>query len=210
MKEVVRLEPSVHVNGRVLVWFRGEETPLRVTEDEVLTFALVPERVLEESEYLQLQASGRRSSARGHAARLIGERMYSRKDLVSRLVEKGECREDADAAADWLEEIGALNDSAYAGALVRHYARRGYGLQRIRQELFRRGIPRELWSEAEEEFTDPDGAVDEFLRSRLRGKTPDDRDLKRLSDALLRRGFSWEQVRAGMNRLGAELTEDSV
>ena len=31
---------------------------------------------------------------------------------------------------------------------------------------------------------------------------------KRLCDALLRRGFSWSDVREGLNRLGADIMED--
>ena len=36
----------------------------------------------------------------------------------------------------------------------------------------------------------------------------DQREKKRLSDALLRRGFAWPDVRAGLTRLGAELPEE--
>jgi regulatory protein len=55
---------------------------------------------------------------------------------------------------------------------------------------------------------DPAEAIDRFLERKLRGRTPDEKEKKRLSDALLRRGFSWSDVRAGLNRLGAELWED--
>ena len=32
---------------------------------------------------------------------------------------------DAQAAADWLEDIGAINDAGYAAALARHYGGKG-------------------------------------------------------------------------------------
>jgi SOS response regulatory protein OraA/RecX len=35
-----------------------------------------------------------------------------------------------------------------------------------------------------------------------------EKEKKRLSDALLRRGFSWSDIKAGLNRLGADLWED--
>jgi len=37
---------------------------------------------------------------------------------------------------------------------------------------------------------------------------PDEKEKKRLSDALLRRGFPWSDVKAGLNRLGAEIFDE--
>ena len=74
-------------------------------------------------------------------------------------------------------------------------------------KLREKGVPRELWDDALEELPDPAEAIDDFLRSKLRGEL-DQREEKRLSDALLRRGFAWPDVKAGLNRLGAELYEE--
>ena len=60
------------------------------------------------------------------------------------------------------------------------------------------GLPRLL--------TDSD-AIDRFLRRKLGGRTPDRAALKKLSDALLRRGFSWSDIRPALNRLGEEIDE---
>ena len=37
---------------------------------------------------------------------------------------------------------------------------------------------------------------------------PDEKEKKRLTDALLRRGYSWGDVKAAWNRLGSETRED--
>ena len=37
--------------------------------------------------------------------------------------------------------MGFLNDGRYAALVVRHYAGKGYGPARVRQELQRRGVP---------------------------------------------------------------------
>ena len=49
--------------------------------------------------------------------------------------------------------------------------------------------------------------IDAFLQSKLKGKAPDRATLKKLSDALLRRGFSWQDIRPALNRLGEEIDE---
>lgn len=210
MKIVQKLEPSRHVRGRFLVWFEGETDPLKVTENEVVTFALVPGRTLEEEDLGRLKEAGGLSSAKARGARMLGERPLSRRELTRRLMEKGESPEHAQAAVDWLEELGALNELEYARSIVRHYTARGYGAQKLRQEFQRRGVPREIWDQALEEQSDPVDRVVSFLEKKLRGQTQDPKLLKRATDALLRRGFRWEEIRAGLSRYGTEIEEESL
>ena len=73
--------------------------------------------------------------------------------------------------------------------VVRHYAAKGYGAGRIRNELFRRGVPKELWDDALSEMPVQDDAIDKFVRSRL--TDPSDRaQIKKVTDGLVRRGYS--------------------
>ena len=132
----------------------------------------------------------------------------SRRDLERKLQEKGASEADARYAADWLEAIGAINDAEYGAALVRHYGRMGYGPARIKEKLYEKGVPKELWEEALEELPENGGQIDAFLASKLRGRTPDEKEKRRLTNALLRRGFGWDEVRAAWGRLGNEAGED--
>ena len=43
-------------------------------------------------------------------------------------------------------------------------------------------------------------AIDEFLQKRFRGAKPDPKELKRATDALLRRGHSWSDIRSALER----------
>lgn len=210
MKTIQRLEPSKHVRGRFLVWLEGEEAPLRVTENEVVSFGLYAGQTLEEGELAALKQAGGLSGAKARGARMLGERPLSRRELIRRLEQKGETAEHAAAAADWLEEIGALNELDYARSVARHYSARGYGVQKLRQEFQRRGISRELWEEALEEQSDPVDRVADFLAKKLRGCRDDPKALKRATDALLRRGFRWEEIRSGLARYGAKIEEESI
>ena len=55
----------------------------------------------------------------------------------------------------------------------------------------------------------PDGEqIDRFLQSKLHGRFPEDKEKKRLTDALLRRGFSWGEVRSAWGRYGSEIWEE--
>ena len=56
---------------------------------------------------------------------------------------------------------------------------------------------------------DPSAAIEEFLRKKWRGTLPDDpRELKKASDALARRGYSWSDIVEGLRRYGAEAESD--
>lgn len=122
-------------------------------------------------------------------------------------MQKGAEADDAGAAAEYLEEIGALDDAAYAAMLVRHYSAQGCGPARIRDELYRRGVPRELWDEALETAPDAQETLARVIASKTRGKPLNEKDYKRLSDALLRRGFSWGEVKTALRTAGAALTD---
>ncbi len=89
---------------------------------------------------------------------------------------------------------------------MRHYAAKGYGAGRIRSELMRRGIPRELQEDALGTMPEPDAKIDRFIVSRLRD--PENRDeLRKLTAALYRRGFSGEEIRSALARFHADLEE---
>lgn len=148
-------------------------------------------------------------AAKKRALWLLDKRDYSRAELIGKLTEKGYTDAAAETAVDRLAELGYVDDARYAPIVVRHYAAKGYGARRVRQELQRRGIPKELWDAALEEMPAQDETVDQLLRSRLRGADPGDRAaLKRATDALVRKGYGWDDISAAVERLREELKED--
>ena len=202
-----RIEASKHKRGRVLV-FLEDGACLKITEQELLDFGLRAGDELDKPTLDRLKEAAGVSNVKATAADLIGKRAMSRRDLERKLQEKGASEAEARYAAEWLEAIGAINDADYAALLVRHCAQLGYGPARIRDKLYEKGVPRELWEDALDTLPDQSEDVDRFLRSKLRGELPDEKEKKRLTDALLRRGFSWGDVKAAWNRLGSETWED--
>ena len=180
---------------------------LRVTESELLRFGLCIGLDIDDRTVVELQQSGARSETRVRAANMISSRPLSRRELIRKLGEKGAAEPDAEAAADWLEEIGALNDADYALMLVRHYGGMGYGEAKIRDELYRRGVPRELWEDALLRSPDAQEAIARVIAQKTKGRTLDEKGRKRLSDMLLRRGFAWRDVRAALAKIGEDTTE---
>ena len=148
------------------------------------------------------------ASAKERAVRIAAASAVSQRELEHRLVRKGESEEHAQEAVQWLNELRLLDDSAVAAQIVRSGAAKGYGAARIRQMLFEKRVPRELWDEALATLPAQDDAIDEFLRRRFRGQTPDRAECKRATDALLRRGHSWSDIRRALERYAPD--EDFV
>ena len=202
-----RIEASRHKRGRVLV-FLADGSLLKVTEQELLTFGLRSGDELDEETLGRLKEAAGVSNIKTTAADLIGRRAMSRRDLEKKLQEKGASEAEARYAGEWLEAIGALDDAAYAAALVRHCGDMGYGPRRAKEKLREKGVPQEFWEEALEELP-PDGRqIDRFLQNKLRGRAPDEKEKKRLTDALLRRGFSWSEVKSAWSCYGSEIPEE--
>ena len=205
VRTVVRVVPSATTRDRFSVDFDSGEN-LTVTVAQVADFGLCPGRVFEEAEFGLLTDSASLTAAKGKALEALARRPMSRREVTDRLDRNGVREDIAEEAADWLERLGYVDDGEYAGQIARHYAAKGYGAGRVREELARRGVPREYWEEALEQMPDTGEAVDRFLRSKLRGE-PDRKEKKRVADALLRRGFSWEEIRSGMDRWEMERWE---
>jgi len=157
----------------------------------------------DEDAYNELVSACTLALAKARALRIINARPMSREELRKRLIEKGETPDNAEACAEWLCQMGLINDTEYAGSVVRHYAAKGYGASRIKQELRRHGVSRELWDEAMEQMPEQDEYLARFLRSRL--SDPGDRaQVKKVSDALFRRGYSWDQIKHALNEFDTQ------
>lgn len=203
---IEKIEKSKRKQGRILVHLEGGDL-LRITQSELLHFGLYAGLDIDEETVVKLQKLGKRSETRVRAANMVSARPLSRKELSRKLCDKGASSEDAEGAADWLEEIGALDDAAYAAMLVRHYSAMGYGEGKLREELYRRGVPRELWDGAIAEAPEAQSILTKVIAQKTKGKALDEKNRRKLCDLLLRRGFSWRDVKAAMNRLG-ETVED--
>ena len=211
---ISKIAPSRHKDGRWLIWLE-DGSLLRVGEAEMLDFSLHAGLELDDAAADRLLAAARKGRLREKALALLTARPMSRRELINRLTacprdrEKPPLADEVQAAetADWLERLGLLNDAEYARTVVRHYSAKGYGPYKIRDELYHRGVARELWEDALAETADPCAAIDAFLRQKLKGAPTDRRELKKASDALARRGYHWSDISEGLRRWGADIEE---
>lgn len=199
------LKPSQRIKGRWLAVME-DGSILRLGENEVVQFALYRGKELTDEESELLAQSARRSGLKEKALSLLTRKPQSRKELEHKLEEWEATQEESAEICDRLEELGFLDDVRYARQIVQHYCAKGYGAHKLRDELYRRGVPRELWDGALEQAEDPSDGIDAFLEKKLKG-SHDPKELKKASDALARRGYSWSEISEGLRRYGADVED---
>jgi len=139
-------------------------------------------------------------SAKKRSLKILGSRQMSSSGMERRLVEKGESEENAQKTVQWLEKIGAINDKLYAESICNYYSKKGYGITKIKDELYKRAIGKDLWDEAIStiEGAEVNDAALQFLHKKLRG-SDDKADIRRATAALCRRGFSYEDAKTAIS-----------
>ena len=198
---IQELKPSKRVKGRWLAILE-DGCILRVGENEVLDFALYEGKELGAEEAERLRAAARQSGLKEKALELLARKPMSRREAEQKLEQWEASEEEACAICDRMEELGFLNDGEYAMRLVRHYSAKGYGARKLRDELYRRGVPREYWDAALKQVGDNSEQLDAFIAKKLAGRPADRKELKKVSDALARRGFSWSEIDEAVRRCG--------
>ncbi len=202
--KIIKIEPSKHKRGRVLV-HTEEGDLLRISENELLRFALFEGMVLSGDDAEDLRAAAKKSMARATGAAMASRRMLSEKEVTDRLKKKGVEPAEAEETAAWLRELGAVDDLSYGGVLARHYASQLYGPARLRQELQRRGIPRELWDDCLAQLPDEHEAITQYLEKKCPHGVADGR---KVAAALQRRGFGYGAIRRALSEYGQEIEDE--
>lgn len=201
--KVESIEQTRSPSGKLRVRFDNGSSllifPSVIAEHGIYSGMELPEAALN-----SLEESNAAASAKDRAVRIVSATSISKKELEKRLIQKGEKEEDAKQAVMWLEELKLLDDKQVSQQIVRNGLSRGYGASRIRQMLYEKRIPKELWEEALSDLPPQDDAIDTFLQRRFHGKKPDRAECKRATDALLRRGHSWNDIRRALERYAPE------
>ena len=204
---IQELKPSQRIKGRWLAVLE-DGSILRIGENQVVDFALYAGKELSEEEAEALQGSAQRQQRKEKALELLARKPQSRRELEKKLAQWGAEEDEAQTVCDRMEQLGYLNDAEYAARVVRHYSAKGFGPGKLRDELYRRGVPRDLWQEAMDQAEDSAQSIDAFVAKKLAGKTADRQNLKKVSDALARRGYRWPDINDALRRYGAETEEE--
>ena len=199
MTRIDSLKNSPDRAGRYWVTF-DDGTRLGLYRQTVEDFGLYIGKELSEEEKEALQTAAGKMSAKMRAVRIVSASNVSRRDLEERLVRKGEDPQQAKEAVQWMEDLHLVDDRNTAEAVVHSCISKGYGLQRAKQALYEKRIPKQYWDAVLEDYPDQEAKIESFLRSRLDADS-DQKQIKKAIDALIRRGHSYGTIRRVLQNL---------
>lgn len=197
--EITALEPRRH---RLVQLFLDGEPAVKL--DEETAASLRPGQQLSDEELHELIARSDAVRAKEKALYLLEHRPHSKRELEDKLA-RTVGREAAGQAAGRMEELGLIDDADYAHRLAEELARKGFAAPRIRQELLRRGIDRELAAgEAERAAAAPEDALHSLIERRFARQLGEEKGRRRAVAALQRMGYRWEEIRSALRAFGGE------
>ena len=197
------LKTSPDRAGRYWVTF-SDGSKLGLYRQTVEDFGLYTGLELSEDQFSALEKAAGQMSAKMRAVRIVSASSVSKKDLEHRLIQKGEDPDQAKEAVQWMEALHLVNDRNTAEQIVHSCISKGYGLQRAKQALYEKRIPKQYWEDALADYPNQEEKIAAFLRSRLDADS-DQKEIKKAVDALLRRGHSYGVIR----RVLSDLTFDT-
>ena len=205
MMRIDKLSSTPNRAGQYRVSF-DDGSIMRLYRQTVEDFGLYAGMELSDEDFQRLHAAAGQMSAKMRAVRIVAATGVSKKDLEQRLIRKGENPTQAKEAVNWMEQLDLIDDRKTAEQVVSSCIRKGYGLARAKQALYEKRIPKDLWEDALSEYPDQQDKILEYLEAKL-PDCPDQRQIRRTIDALLRRGHPYTQIRKALDRLSLDTNE---
>lgn len=165
----------------------------------------------------RLREGGEFVATYDRALNLLAFRARSAQELRRRLIQKGEPAERVDKVIARLRDVGLVNDADFARQLTRSKMAAGASRRRVHQELFKRGVAREVADQAVEEVLEDEGlsdadSIERVARKKWRTliKLDEPTRRRRLYAFLARRGFDSDEVSRVVRQLSGEEMEADV
>ena len=191
--------------GRFKVTFE-DGSIMRLYKQTVQDFSVYAGRELSTDEMDALQDAAETMSAKMRAVRIVAASSVSKKELQHRLIQKGEKSEKAKEAVQWLEKLDIVDDGKADETIVQKCIHKGYGIARAKQALYEKKIPKEYWEQALADYPDQTDSIVSYLEAHL-DEANDPKKLRKLIDALLRRGHNYNQIRNALERVIADIDD---
>jgi len=173
---------------------------MRLYRQTVEDFGLYTGLEMTDADLAKLKTAAGQMSAKMRAVRIVTASSVSQKDLEQRLICKGEDPRQAREAVQWLQSLDLVDDRETARQIVSRCISKGYGLGRAKQALYEKRIPKEYWQEALADYPDQLDAIVSYLQNHL-SDADDPKALRKVMDALIRKGHSYAQIRRGLQML---------
>ena len=147
------------------------------------------------------------TNPRDYALYLIEFRDRTEKELREKLVGKGYDEEQIEDTVEFLKNYGYLDDKRYATHFISDAINlKKWGKIRIRTELIRKGVDREIVEFAiEDAFCDMDDerVLNEMKKRFSNSDFSNMKERTRIFNFFMRRGFTPDEIKGAMNKMSS-------
>lgn len=206
MSTITSLEPDPRRPGQVRLQVDGRPF-CTLPASQAAAHGLTPGRLVDEALQDVLEQAADADAALRALLRALERRSFSRKDLERRLRQRGHTASAIEGALSRADELGLLDDGAYAMHFVATRAARGRGPARLLRDLQMSGVSRPLaeaaiaahWPEG----SDPAQSIDGLVRRRAEQlrSLPKPVRRRRILAYLARRGYTGHTIRQQVDQL---------
>ena len=142
--------------------------------------------------------------AYNYAVSLLSRREHTVNEITEKLRRKGYAQFAENVCSRLISE-GYLSDERFARLYVRELVNlKGYGKRRIKDELLRKGVDRELVSDILEESEIPESRLTEIINKKYLRYLDTEKGVQKTVNALLRLGYSYGEIRDALREIADE------
>ena len=203
-KIITKIEQQSGNKDRYSIYINGIYE-IGVSSDIVVKYRLIKgqeinniEDIIKAEEY---------KKAENYALRLLSYHNKSEQEIIRRMQDKGFELESINATLDFLKKHQYIDDEAYASSLVENRTKsKKLGKTRIKQELYRKGIDKDIIQKTISEISSEDELQSAFELAEKKLQTTyrndDDRaKYQKLGGFLQRKGFDYEVISKVLSQL---------
>ncbi len=184
------------------------EYSLTVDETYFPTLELWQGKEIDEDEFAEIKEKVNTRRCYNYAVSLLSRRDHSEGELRQKLRQKG-YSDGIEEALDKLKGQGYLDDERFARMYVGELIRlKGYGKARLKRELYRKGVSREITDIILEEAEFPEDKLEKIIRRKYMRYLDDEKGVRRTVNALLRLGYSFGEIRDALKNVADEEITD--
>ncbi|GJQ64031.1 MAG: hypothetical protein SCALA702_30840 [Melioribacteraceae bacterium] len=182
--------------------------PLFLNPDIVYKFGLRKNDVLSSDKVNEILEEDSFLECKNSAFRLLARRQHSRKEVEQKLVLKGYSHQIAERVAAHLLSNNFLDDKLFAENFIKHKIARKYGFNKIKAQLFEKGIEKtvithfELLYSQDKKIESSAFALAEKKIESIKRKDSDKLKIRsKLYNYLMMRGFSTDVIKKVIDQI---------
>lgn len=135
------------------------------------------------------------------ASELLSRRDHSEKELLTKLRQKG-FAEGAQEAIEKLRDYGYVNDERFAVSYASELRRlKHFGKRRIEQELFKKGIDREIIFDVLESLEFDENELCELITKKYYRNLGTEKGVQKTINALVRAGYGYREIKDALSQI---------